>query len=147
MIWVSRTLPDGYYAKPLQADQAGVVNSVWEYRDASSEEYISYLISHYPSMCISNPAGQPVTWATTHPCHAAAMAWTVPEEHSKNLASYMSHLLAYEMLKRGNTLYAWINYKNTASLRHMAAAGHKQLPECIYFCSNFYVPTHEISKL
>lgn len=85
-------LPNGHYLDKLKVTDVPVVLSCWPHKDVYPEanKLVSWLITNFPSVCIRDEYGRPISWILTQQTGGSFMRNTVSEWRNKGLGRFVS---------------------------------------------------------
>ncbi|XP_057704240.1 glycine N-acyltransferase-like protein 3 [Corythoichthys intestinalis] len=114
---------------PLQFSHAQLVNQTWKFGgDEKSYKKIISQINHFPSYCITDGQGQPVSWLLLHEDHAMGMLYTLPEHRQKGYASVLIYTMAQRLLAEGYPLFCYVEEGNMTPYKLFKSMGFIEDP-------------------
>ncbi|XP_018606337.1 glycine N-acyltransferase-like protein 3 isoform X2 [Scleropages formosus] len=115
---------------PLTADHAELVNSNWKYgRNAMSYNSVKNYITNFPSWCVLDKSGKPVSWILMYQHGAMGLLYTVPEHRRKGYAKLLISIMAKHLLEQGYPVYCFVDEGNEASYRLFTSMGFRHKPD------------------
>ncbi|XP_060895405.1 glycine N-acyltransferase-like protein 3 [Labrus mixtus] len=114
---------------PLAPSHAELVNQNWKF--GGSEQgfrNIQNLISSFPSCCITDGQGQPVSWILMYDYCAMGILYTLPGHRGKGYAKVLICSMARRLHAEGYPVYCFIEEENTLSHRLFTKLGFTEAP-------------------
>lgn len=124
----------------LDLSHVDLVNSTWKYgRNERGYRTIKNLISNFPSFCIKDELGQPVSWIMTYDYWALGILYTLPEHRGKGYAKVLVSALAKKLHAEGFPVYCYIEDESTVSYKLFQSMGFTEDPSygAAWFEANF----------
>ncbi|XP_060781460.1 glycine N-acyltransferase-like protein 3 isoform X2 [Neoarius graeffei] len=113
----------------LNESHVALVNSTWKFGMGEfSEKIIRDMIMNFPSCCVLDSEGQPVSWILTYSCCAVGMLYTLPEHRRKGYAKALVTILAKKLHSEGCPVYCLIEEENQLSYRLFTNLGFTEDP-------------------
>ncbi|KAF7710904.1 glycine N-acyltransferase-like protein 3 [Silurus meridionalis] len=108
----------------LNESHVALVNSTWKFgMDEFSEQFIKNMIVKFPSCCVLDSEGRPVSWILTYASCAMGMLYTVAEHRRKGYAKALVSVLAKKLHSEGYPVYCFVEEENQASYRLFTSLG------------------------
>ncbi|XP_044069193.1 glycine N-acyltransferase-like protein 3 [Siniperca chuatsi] len=102
----------------LNHSHVDLVNKTWKFGGNEwGYRIIKNLISNFPSCCIIDGQGQPVSWILVYDYCAMGMLYTLPEHRGKGYAKVLVSTLAKRLHAEGYPVYCFIEEENVVSYR------------------------------
>ncbi|KAL3972229.1 collagen type X alpha [Sarotherodon galilaeus] len=102
----------------LNISHVDLVNKTWKFGgDEKGYRTIENLISNFPSCCITDGKGQPMSWILVYDYCALGMLYTLPEHRGKGLAKILISILAKKLHAEGYPVYCYIEEDNVLSYK------------------------------
>ncbi|KAG7334397.1 hypothetical protein KOW79_002804 [Hemibagrus wyckioides] len=115
----------------LNESHVALVNSTWKFGCGDfSDRYVREMIMNYPSCCVLDSEGQPVSWILTYASGAMGMLYTMPEYRQKGYAKALVVTLAKKLHSEGYPVFCFIELNNQASYRVFSSLGFTADPSC-----------------
>lgn len=89
---------------------------------------IRNMIVNFPSFCVLDEQGQPVSWILTYASCAMGMLYTLPEHRGKGYAKMVSIAMARRLYAQGYPVYCFIEEENSGSYRLFQNLGFSEDP-------------------
>ncbi|XP_041803088.1 glycine N-acyltransferase-like protein 3 [Chelmon rostratus] len=124
----------------LNLSHVELVNKTWKFGgNAQGYRNIQNLISNFPSCCITDGQGQPVSWILVYDYCALGMLYTLPEHRGKGYAKVLVSAMAKRLHAEGYPVYCFIEEENTVSYRLFKSLGFSEDPsyKAAWFEFNF----------
>ncbi|XP_053731100.1 glycine N-acyltransferase-like protein 3 [Synchiropus splendidus] len=106
-----------------------LVNQTWKFSEGMAETMIRNMIRNFPSKCVLDERGQPVSWILTYNSSAMGMLYTLPEHRGKGYAKILISTMARSLHSEGYPVYCSIEEKNLVSYRLFQKLGFTEDPE------------------
>ncbi|XP_026045978.1 glycine N-acyltransferase-like protein 3 [Astatotilapia calliptera] len=102
----------------LNLSHVDLVNKTWKFGgDEKGYRKIENLISNFPSCCITDSQGQPVSWILVCDYCALGMLYTLPEHRGKGYAKIVISTLAKKLHAEGYPVFCYIEEDNVLSYK------------------------------
>ncbi|XP_061084233.1 glycine N-acyltransferase-like protein 3 [Conger conger] len=113
----------------LNEFHVGLVNKTWKFGDdEKGSQRIKHLISHFPTCCITDEEGRPVSWVLLYDYCAVGMLYTLPEHRGKGYAKILLSTMAARLHAQGYPVYCYIEEENQISYRLLKKLGFTEDP-------------------
>ncbi|XP_029925917.1 glycine N-acyltransferase-like protein 3 [Myripristis murdjan] len=113
----------------LNDSHVELVNNSWKFGGDEAEYWnIKNLISNFPSCCITDDQGQPVSWILVYNYCAMGILYTLPEHRGKGYAKIVISTLARKLHAEGYPVYCFIEEDNEVSYRLFKKMGFTDDP-------------------
>ncbi|GAA6213974.1 glycine N-acyltransferase-like protein 3 [Lates japonicus] len=101
----------------LNLSHVDLVNKTWKF-GGNEQGYnnIKKLIGNFPSCCITDSQGLPVSWILVYDYCAMGILYTLPEHRGKGYAKVLVSTMARRLHAEGYPVYCFIEEKNMVSL-------------------------------
>lgn len=105
------------------------MNQTWKFgKDDVAVGLIRNMIANFPSCCVLDAEGKPVSWILTYPYCAIGMLYTLPEHRRKGYAKILVSSLAKRNHALGYPVSCCIEEENAVSYRLFANLGFTEDP-------------------
>lgn len=124
----------------LDLSHVDVVNKTWKFGgDEKGYNNIKNLITNFPSCCITDEQGQPVSWVLLYDYCAMGFLYTMPEHRGKGHAKVLISTMARRLSAEGFPVYCFIEEENTLSYKLFTKLGFIEDPtyKAAWFEFNF----------
>lgn len=102
---------------------------MWKFgKNDGAVRMIRNMIANFPSCCVLDAEGKPVSWILTYASCAIGMLYTLPEHRGKGYAKILVSSLAERNHAQGYPVYCFIEEENTVSYRLFANLGFTEDP-------------------
>lgn len=102
----------------LNMSHVDIVNATWKFGgNELGHRIITYLISNFPSCCITDGQGQPVSWILMYDYCALGLLYTLPEHRGKCYAKVLISTMAKRLHTEGFPVYCFIEEGNMVSYK------------------------------
>ncbi|KAG7462899.1 hypothetical protein MATL_G00189580 [Megalops atlanticus] len=113
----------------LNESHIDLVNKTWKFGgDEKGYKNIKKLVSHFPTCCIIDENGQPVSWVLVYDYCALGMLYTLPEYRGKGYAKILISTIARRLHAQGYPVYCFIEEENELSYRLFKNLGFTEDP-------------------
>lgn len=113
----------------LDLSHVDLVNNTWKYGgNERGYRNIKNLITNFPSCCLKDEQGQPVSWILTYDYCAIGMLYTLPEHRGKGYAKVLVSALAKRLHAEGFPVYCYIEEDSTVSYKLFKKLGFTEDP-------------------
>ncbi|XP_041107609.1 glycine N-acyltransferase-like protein 3 [Polyodon spathula] len=132
----------------LNMSHVDLVNKAWKFGGGESgARIIQNLISNFPSCCIVDESGKPVSWILTYECCAMGILYTLPEHRGKGYAKALVTAAVKSLHQQGYPIYCFIEEDNEPSYHLFKDLGFREVPDyrAVWFRPNDDMPDTLIS--
>ncbi|XP_042562534.1 glycine N-acyltransferase-like protein 3 isoform X2 [Clupea harengus] len=113
----------------LNESHIDIVNKTWKFGgNEKGYNNIKNLISHFPSCCIADETGQPVSWVLVYDYCALGLLYTLPEHRGKGYAKTLITVMSKKLHAQGYPVYCFIEEENDISFRLFKSLGFTEDP-------------------
>ncbi|XP_056904432.1 glycine N-acyltransferase-like protein 3 isoform X2 [Takifugu flavidus] len=113
----------------LDLSHVDLVNKTWKFGgDEKGYSSITNLITNFPSCCITDEHGQPVSWILLYDYCAMGLLYTLPEHRGKGHAKVLISTMARRLIAEGFPVYCFIEEDNTLSYKAFTNLGFIEDP-------------------
>ncbi|KAI5108517.1 hypothetical protein C0J45_2111, partial [Silurus meridionalis] len=114
---------------PLKESHIALVCSTWKFNMGNlTEPMIRNMVLNFPSYCVLDAEGRPVSWILTYESCAMGMLYTLPEHRRKGYAKVLVNVLAKKLHSEGYPVYCFIEEENQASYKLFTSLGFSEVP-------------------
>nr|XP_032650896.1 glycine-N-acyltransferase-like protein 3 [Chelonoidis abingdonii] len=118
----------------LDVSHADLLNETWSFGgNEKSRKYLATLIRHFPSFCLLDSAGHPVSWIASYPFHALGPGYTLPQHRRHGYMGMLNNLLAKRLHALGYPSYGYVDVENYPMQRLQEKQGFQHQPNLWYF--------------
>uniref|UniRef100_A0A8C4Y6K6 Glycine N-acyltransferase-like protein n=1 Tax=Gopherus evgoodei TaxID=1825980 RepID=A0A8C4Y6K6_9SAUR len=115
----------------LDVSHTDLLNETWSFGgNEKSRKYLAILIRHFPSICLLDAAGHPVSWIASYPFGAMGPAYTLHEHRQRGYMAMLGNLLAKRLHALGYPSYGYVDVENYPMQRVQESQGFQCL-QCI----------------
>uniref|UniRef100_A0A452IQZ3 Glycine N-acyltransferase-like protein n=1 Tax=Gopherus agassizii TaxID=38772 RepID=A0A452IQZ3_9SAUR len=108
----------------LDVSHADLLNETWSFGgNEKSRKYLATLIRHFPSICLLDAAGHPVSWIASYPFGAMGPAYTLHEHRQRGYMAMLGNLLAKRLHALGYPSYGYVDVENYPMQRLQESQG------------------------
>ncbi|XP_074166784.1 glycine N-acyltransferase-like protein 3 isoform X1 [Sminthopsis crassicaudata] len=113
----------------LSVAEAGLLNRTWS-RGGNEQchQYLANLIYCFPSVCVRDENGKPVSWGLTDQFSTMIHGYTLPEHRRKGYSRLVAITLARKLQSRGFPSQGNVLDDNTASISLLESLNARFLP-------------------
>lgn len=113
----------------LDLSHADLVNKTWKFgSNEKSYNTIKNFIASFPSCCILDEQGRPVSWLLLYDYCAMGLLYTLPEHRGRGLAKLLISTMARRLRAEGFPVYCYIEEENTLSYKLFTQMGFTEDP-------------------
>ncbi|XP_056291717.1 glycine N-acyltransferase-like protein 3 [Pseudoliparis swirei] len=114
---------------PLNLSHVDLVNKTWKFGgNQQSRINIKNLISNFPSCCITDGQGQPVSWILMNDYCALGLLHTLPEYRGRGYAKALVNTIVRRLHSEGYPVYCFIEEDNAVSFELFKSLGFIEDP-------------------
>ncbi|CAN9499948.1 unnamed protein product [Ophioblennius macclurei] len=125
---------------PLNLSHVDLVNQNWKF-GGNQQGYnnIKNLIINFPSCCVMDEQGQPVSWLLVYDYCALGILYTLPEHRGKGYAKALISFMAKKLFAESYPVYCFIEEGNTLSYNLFKSMGFIEDPtyRAVWLAFNF----------
>ncbi|XP_008281709.1 glycine N-acyltransferase-like protein 3 [Stegastes partitus] len=108
----------------LNLSHVDLVNKTWKFGgNEQSYRNVKNLIGNFPSCCITDGQGQPVSWILLYDYCAMGLLYTLPEHRGKGYAKVLVSAMAKKLHAEGYPVYCFIEEDNMVSYKLFKSLG------------------------
>ncbi|XP_038592891.1 glycine N-acyltransferase-like protein 3 [Micropterus salmoides] len=108
----------GISVSSLDESHVGLVNQTWKFgKSGEAARMIRNMLANFPSCCVLDAEGKPVSWILTYASCAMGMLYTLPEHRGKGFARVLVSAMAKKLHTQGYPVYCFIEEENMLSYR------------------------------
>ncbi|KAK1905768.1 Glycine N-acyltransferase-like protein 3 [Dissostichus eleginoides] len=113
----------------LNLSHVDLVNKTWKF-GGNKQGYrnIENLISNFPSCCIIDGQGQPLSWILVYDYCALGLLYTLPEHRGKGYGKVLVSAMAKRLHSQGYPVYCFIEEENDTSYKLFKNLGFIEEP-------------------
>lgn len=113
----------------LDLSHVDLVNKTWKFGgDENGYNNVKNLIANFPSCCISDENGQPVSWILLYDYCAMGLLYTMPEHRGKGHAKVLISTMAKRLRAHGFPVYCFVEEGNALSYKLFTKMGFTEDP-------------------
>lgn len=102
---------------------------MWKFgQEKDSVRMIRNMVANFPSCCVLDADGQPVSWILTYTSCAMGLLYTVPEHRGKGYAKVLVSSMAKRFHAQGYPVFCFIEEENELSYRLFKSLGFTEDP-------------------
>uniref|UniRef100_A0A8C3FQN1 Glycine N-acyltransferase-like protein n=1 Tax=Chrysemys picta bellii TaxID=8478 RepID=A0A8C3FQN1_CHRPI len=112
----------------LDVSHADLLNETWAFGgNEKSRKYLASLIRHFPSVCLLDAAGHPVSWIASDPFGAMGPGYTLPQHRGRGYMGMLTNLIAKRLHALGYPSYGYVAMENYPMQRLQETQGFQPL--------------------
>ncbi|XP_007497581.2 glycine N-acyltransferase-like protein 2 [Monodelphis domestica] len=109
---------------PMSVSHAKLVNDNWELGlNEKSLNYVRRCIQNFPSFCLLNSEGDPITWSIMDQTGEIRMAYTLPKYRGKGAQTYLEIVIIQYLLKEKIPFFLHVAEKKKFLFNALLRAG------------------------
>ncbi|CAM5119119.1 unnamed protein product [Eretmochelys imbricata] len=118
----------------LDVSHADLLNETWAFgRNDNRRRYLANLIRHFPSVCLLDAAGRPVSWIITDPFGIMTHGYTLPQHRGRGYIQVLLNVMAKQMHTWGYPSYCHVAVDNYPMQRLQERQGFQCQPNWCHF--------------
>ncbi|XP_077676260.1 glycine N-acyltransferase-like protein 3 [Eretmochelys imbricata] len=118
----------------LDVSHADLLNETWAFGgNDNSRMYLANLIRHFPSVCLLDAAGRPVSWIITDPFGILTHGYTLPQHRGRGYIQVLLNVMAKQMHTWGYPSYCHVAVDNYPMQRLQERQGFQCQPNWCHF--------------
>ncbi|MBN3309322.1 GLYL3 protein, partial [Amia calva] len=124
----------------LNESHIDLVNKTWKCGgSAQGFRNIQKLITNFPSCCITDDQGNPISWVLVYDYCALGLLYTLPEHRGKGYAKILISTISKSLRAQGYSVYSFIEEENKVSYRLFKGLGFTEEPayRAVWFEFNY----------
>ncbi|XP_077351553.1 glycine-N-acyltransferase-like protein 3 [Festucalex cinctus] len=124
----------------LELSHAHLVNQTWKFGGTEQTyKYLAFLISNFPTCCITDDEGRPVSWLLVYEYLAFGVLYTMPEHRNKGYAKALIRNMSQRFLAQSYPVFCYIEEDNMVSYNLFKSLGFIEEPSYreLWFEFNF----------
>ncbi|KAK5853811.1 hypothetical protein PBY51_014935 [Eleginops maclovinus] len=119
----------GISLSSLDESHVGLVNQMWKFAEnKDAVRMIRNMLANFPSCCVLDAEGKPVSWILIYASCAMGMLYTQPEHRGKGYAKVLVSTMAKRLHAQGYPVYCFIEEENETSYKLFTNLGFTQDP-------------------
>ncbi|KAL3050130.1 hypothetical protein OYC64_012218 [Pagothenia borchgrevinki] len=119
----------GISLSSLDESHVGLVNQMWKFaKNKEAVRMIRNMLANFPSCCVLDAEGKPVSWILTYATCAMGILYTLPEHRGKGYAKVLISTMAKRLHAQGYPVYCFIEEENETSYKLFKNLGFTQEP-------------------
>ncbi|XP_038594039.1 glycine N-acyltransferase-like [Micropterus salmoides] len=108
----------GISVSSLDESHVGLVNQTWKFgKSGEAARMIRNMLANFPSCCVLDAEGKPVSWILTYASCAMGMLYTLPAHRGKGFARVLVSAMTKKLHTQGYPVYCFIEEENMLSYR------------------------------
>nr|XP_025035110.1 glycine N-acyltransferase-like protein 3 [Pelodiscus sinensis] len=117
----------------LDVSHVDLLNETWRFGgNEKSRKYLASLIRHFPSACLLDATGHPVSWDTSDVFGALGAAYTLPQHRGRGYNRVLTSVMAKRLHSLGYPIYGNVAVENFQMQRLQDLQGFQRLPSLFY---------------
>ncbi|KAM4598853.1 glycine-N-acyltransferase-like protein 3 isoform 2-T2 [Fundulus diaphanus] len=119
----------GICLKSLDESHVDLVTRTWKFaRNREVVGMIRNMVCNFPSCCVLDAEGKPVSWILTYVSGAIGMLYTLPEHRGKGYAKVLISSMAKKFFGHGYPVFCFIEEENLVSYQLFKSMGLSEDP-------------------
>ncbi|XP_029305525.1 glycine N-acyltransferase-like protein 3 isoform X2 [Cottoperca gobio] len=119
----------GISLSSLDESHVGLVNQTWKFgKNNEAVRMIRNMLANFPSCCVLDEEGKPVSWILTYESCAMGMLYTLPEHRGKGYAKVLVSSMVKKLHAKGCPVYCFIEEENKVSYKLFRNLGFIEVP-------------------
>ncbi|MBN3309259.1 GLYL3 protein, partial [Amia calva] len=124
----------------LNESHVDLVNNTWKFGgNENGFRIVRKLITDFPSCCITDDKGNPISWVLVYDYCALGLLYTLPEHRGKGYAKILISSISKSLRAQGYPVYCYIEEENKVSYRLFKGLGFTEKPtyRAVWFDVNY----------
>ncbi|XP_015260506.1 PREDICTED: glycine N-acyltransferase-like protein 3 isoform X2 [Cyprinodon variegatus] len=119
----------GIRLNSLDESHIDLVNQTWKFsKNQEAVRMIRNMVTNFPSCCVMDAEGKPVSWMLTYVSCALGMLYTLPEHRGKGYAKVLISSMAKKLIGQGYPVFCFIEEENKVSYKLFKSMGFSEDP-------------------
>ncbi|XP_007546352.1 glycine N-acyltransferase-like protein 3 [Poecilia latipinna] len=119
----------GICLSSLAESHLDLVNQTWKFgSNEGAARMIRNMVTNFPSCCVLDSEGKPVSWILTYVYCAVGMLYTLPEHRGKGYAKVLISSMAKNFSGQGYPVFCFIEEENRTSYQLFKGMGFSEDP-------------------
>ncbi|XP_028595455.2 glycine N-acyltransferase-like protein 3 isoform X2 [Podarcis muralis] len=128
-------LDPGFTFSSLNSSHIDLLNETWHYGGSEhSRKYLANMVRCFPSTCILDSNGHPVSWIIMESWGASAHSYTLPSHRQRGYSSMVQRAHGMRVHAAGFPVYGHVALDNTPQHKLMDSLGFQRLSELCHYC-------------
>ncbi|CAI5762908.1 N-acyltransferase 3 [Podarcis lilfordi] len=128
-------LDPGFTFSSLNSSHIDLLDETWHYGGSEhSRKYLANMVRCFPSTCILDSNGHPISWIITESWGAAAHSYTLPSHRQRGYSSMVQREHGMRVHAAGFPVYGHVALDNTPQHKLMDSLGFQRLSELCHYC-------------
>uniref|UniRef100_A0A3P9GZ03 Glycine N-acyltransferase-like protein n=1 Tax=Oryzias latipes TaxID=8090 RepID=A0A3P9GZ03_ORYLA len=129
LLFHSSGFSSGFSLSSLSESHLDLVNQTWKFgKHPGTLGMIRDMIAHFPSRCVLDPEGRPVSWILTYAYCAMGMLYTLPEHRGRGYAKALIGSMARTLKAQGYPVFCFVEEENAVSYQLFTSMGFTEDP-------------------
>lgn len=107
----------------MNESHIGLINQTWKFGQDGALRMIRNMVKNFPSCCVLDKDGKPVSWVLMYASCAMGMLYTLPEHRGKGYAKIVVSAMAKRLYAEGYPVFCFIEDYNTLSYQLFKTLG------------------------
>uniref|UniRef100_A0A670IY33 Glycine N-acyltransferase-like protein n=1 Tax=Podarcis muralis TaxID=64176 RepID=A0A670IY33_PODMU len=131
----SPRLDPGFTFSSLNSSHIDLLNETWHYGGSEhSRKYLANMVRCFPSTCILDSNGHPISWIIMESWGASAHSYTLPSHRQRGYSSMVQRAHGMRVHAAGFPVYGHVALDNTPQHKLMDSLGFQRLSELCHYC-------------
>ncbi|XP_060128074.1 glycine N-acyltransferase-like protein 3 [Zootoca vivipara] len=130
-----RQLDPGFTISTLKSSHVDILNETWPHGgNEQSRRFLDNMVKCFPSTCILDSNGHPISWSITDPLGAQIHGYTLPSHRRRGYLAIVLRAWAMQSYVAGCPVYGHTALNNVQVQNWMAYMGSHRLSELCHIC-------------
>ncbi|KAM9727357.1 glycine N-acyltransferase [Menidia menidia] len=113
----------------LDESHLGLVNQTWKFgKNEGASRMIRNMIANFPSCCVLDADGKPISWILTYASCAMGMLYTMPEHRGRGHAKVLIRCMSRRLWAQDYPVFCFIEEENSVSYQLFKNMGFTEAP-------------------
>ncbi|KAJ7344145.1 hypothetical protein JRQ81_000095 [Phrynocephalus forsythii] len=125
----------GFMLSTLNSSHVDLLNETWPYGGTKqSRRYLANMVRCFPTTCLLDVQGQPVSWSIMDTFGALGHGYTLPSFRGKGYSTVVAKALAIKTHAAGYPTYGHVAHDNLIMQKLILRMGYQKLPDLFQVC-------------
>ncbi|XP_033014985.1 glycine N-acyltransferase-like protein 3 [Lacerta agilis] len=128
-------LDPGFTLSSLNSSHIDLLNETWHFGGGEhSQRYLANMVQCFPSTCILDSNGHPISWIIMESVGSLRHGYTVPSHRRRGYSSMVQRAQAMRVHAAGFPVYGLVALDNIPQQKLLVSLGFQRLSELCHYC-------------
>ncbi|XP_053255632.1 glycine N-acyltransferase-like protein 3 isoform X2 [Podarcis raffonei] len=128
-------LDPGFTFSSLNSSHIDLLNETWHFGGSEhSRRYLANMVQCFPSTCILDSNGHPISWIIMESLGTLRHGYTLPSHRRRGYSSMVQRAQARRVHAAGFPVYGLVALDNTPQQKLLVSLGFQRLSELCHYC-------------